>query len=280
MRRVFTLVVVVVFLASGCGVAKKANEARKTVNDIKKTSDNLEKGTTGDKDLDAFIARADKAKTLSYTAEYKVTQKDSSGGPSTMRIVQAPPKGRLEFADADGSKTIYIDDGVDTINCFVTPDVDKPTCTTNKGEGGHADDFQSAGLLFNPVQILAYMKAFVPLLGTKVQTKKLTKTIAGGNVDCYEFSVKQDGKTAPDVSTYCLNSDGVFAYSDDGSTTSELTRYSAKVDSADLKAPANSQSVDDMVKNATSTTSSTSTSTTLDNGNTNAADETTTTTAG
>lgn len=276
MRRLITAFVLVTFLASGCGAAKKANDARRAVNDIKKTSENLDKGTTGDKDLDAFIARADKAKTLTYTAAYAVTQK-GGGSPSTMRIVQAPPKARLEFAESDGGKTIYIDDGTDTINCFITKEVTKPTCNTNKGAGGHADDFQAAGLLFNPVQILAYMKAFVPLLGTKVQTKKLSKPLAGASADCYEFTVKQDDKTAPTVSTYCLNADGVFAYSDDGSTTSELTSYSTKADPADLKAPAGAQSLDDLT---TSTTSASSTTTTEDNGNTNAADETTTTTQG
>lgn len=269
MKRLMTVTVALALVFSACGGVRKANEARKTVGDIKETAENLEKGTSGDKKLDAFLAKAEKAQKTAFTAEYSVKQKDADEDDegSELRLVQDPPKGRIEIREATGGATIYVDDGEDLHICSESPD-GEVNCTVQAGAGGQGQSLATFTAAFNPVALLGFLKAFVPLLGDLVEVRHFAKTLAGERLDCVEFSVKDDDDDKnPKVSSYCITDDGVFAYSDDGEKISELKDYEASADDDEFEPPKSTS-------RSTTTSSSSSTSTT----STTDPDDTTTTT--
>jgi hypothetical protein len=274
-------VTVTLLLGAGCGTVNKINAVRKTVN-------NLANGTTGDKKLDALIARFDQGTKAVFVAEYKVTTSSgssSSAKPGVYRVAQKPPKSRFEFGDtASSDREIIIDNGTDTFTC--SPGAAE--CLQSAGGGGSGTGAAFAAGAFgflNPTVFIGAIKAFAPLAGIKVVTQDSTKSLAGQTSDCVTATVSGGGQKSH-TSIYCATKDGVLAYSDDGSgDIVELTKYDTNVADSEFTPP--KPTTTDPVQAATgstlpdlSTSTVPDTSTSVDNSTSTSVDNSTSTTSG
>lgn len=219
-------------VTGGCGAAKKANEAREAVGNAKEVAENPEKGTSGDKKLDALLARAEKAQTATFRAEYEM-----GDDGSTLVLIQKGKKSRWETKDGD-SRFVMIDDGTDSFSCYPTGEDETMQCTNSEGAGGGGS---MAGMTagFSPVAMLASIRTMLPLLGASLDVEHFSDTKGGEDVDCVKFTFTEEGEAKPDEpSTFCVTKAGVWAYTEDGGgQTIELIDFSEDVSDDDFELP-------------------------------------------
>lgn len=232
--KTLTVLAATLLVLGGCGAAKKANEARQAVGDIKEAADNLESGSTGDKELDALLARAETAQTSTFRARYEM---DSGGSISAMTIAQKGKKSKFEVGD-DSGRAVFLDDGTDTYSCFPFGEDGELSCTKGEGEGGQGS-MATAAIGFSPATMLASIRGVLPLVGASLELEHFSDTKAGQGVDCVRFTYTEgsaEGSDGPDV--FCISKAGIWAYSEQSNgDTVELVDYSEEVDDDEFDVP-------------------------------------------
>ncbi len=262
--------------SGGCAAINKAKNVANALGDINKDTAKLE-------------AAIEKAKTLTFTAQYDQTDED--GKVSKVTIAQKPPKSSLTT-----STSVFLDDGTNIISCSL-PDATsgsntKAECTTlgpSEPGGFYGGAFLMAGPGFgNPLAFLPALKLLAALGGVK--TSSTSESFAGQKADCISFD--KDGTDAVHIKS-CTTADGILAMSQTTSSNGKvtklvLTKYDTTVKDSAFVPPAKSQTIEDKINAATSTTSttygtttteaSTTTSTTTSSPASTSTSETTTTT--
>jgi len=240
-------------LIPSCSVISKVNSARKGI-------DNLAHGTTGDKRLDALLAKFGEGQKATFKAVYTVhttsTTATTAGSgapakPGTYTLEQKLPMSRLDEDSGDGQTLVFIDDGTSTWTC--TPDANgtdangkaQPGCLQGQSTSSSSGSDVGVGVLalggfgalFNPTVFLGAFKNLAFLTGITITTRDFNKSVAGMDTQCVEAHVS-GGKQKAFTSQYCATTDGILAYSDDGQgDLVELTSLARSVSDADFKPP-------------------------------------------
>jgi hypothetical protein len=217
---IITLAVLLTAGSLGCGVLSKA---KNVVSNISTITD--------------FADKIGKAETLTYTAEYKLTDDKKNG---TAKVVQQPPS--VAYLGQDGS-LIVTQDSIYTCGTSAG----KTTCTkaANSGTDGRKNAASAASIgagFVSPELAVGILIAAAASPQAKVD--KSSRKIAGQSSDCIKVTnTNPEGQDDLSDFTVCITDKGILSeFSgklENGQEAGiELTKFSGSADASAFTPPA------------------------------------------